>query len=112
VNTTGTQFTVPAGKAWKITSFGGHTGRFSCTQFATMYMKIGSAYATNRIDGGSIWSGTCSASCGGSTLFGATNEATFWVSENTVVELGWLSSYNTTCSSVYMTGIEFNIEPE
>jgi hypothetical protein len=111
INTSGTTFTVPAGKVWKITSFGAYSGRFTCTQFATFYLKIANAYATGRIDGGSAWANTCSASCTGSLLFGSTVQGVFWIEGGTTIELGFLSSFNASCSSVYVNGIEFNVLP-
>lgn len=76
------------------------------------YMKVGATFLTGQIDGGTIWSNSCTTSCGGGALFGSSNVNTYWIEGGTVVELGFLSSYNTSCSNVYLTGIEFNVEPE
>jgi len=111
INASGVTFTVPAGKVWKVTSFGAYTGRFSCTQFATFYLKIANAYATGRIDGGNAWTATCSTSCVASQLFGNTVAGIFWIEGGTTIELGFLSGFNNSCSSVYVNGIEFNVLP-
>lgn len=100
-------FTVPAGKVWKITSFGGYSGRLSNTTSQRYYMKIGSTFATNAIDG---YINNTNSDCT-ITRRGSTVSDVFWIPGGTVVELGFLTNSNASCNSVYANGIEFNIIP-
>lgn len=100
-------FTVPAGKVWKITSFGGYSGRQAYTTSQTYYMQIGATYATNTIEGYASSSvSNCTSSRRGTTV-----SDVFWIPEGTVIELGFLTNSNSSCNSVYANGIEFNVVP-
>ena len=100
-------YTVPAGKVWKITSFGGYSGKVGYNSALTYYMKIAATYATNTIEGyGTSSSTNCTSGRRGTTV-----SDTYWVPEGTVIELGFLTNSNPSCNSVFANGLEFNVVP-
>lgn len=118
INNTGSNvatvtFTVPAGKVWKISSFSAHTGRPAmCDQSqVAYYLKADDALICGTISG--YFSSTCSSSCGATATKGSATTGPFWFPENTVIELGFVGAlYNTSCSSLSLNGIEFDVTPQ
>jgi hypothetical protein len=111
-NVASATFTVPAGKVWKVSTFSAHTGRPAmCDQTqVTYYLKANDAFICGNISG--YVSASCSTSCGATSTKGGTTNGPLWFPENTVIELGFMGGlHNSSCSSLGLNGIEFNVVP-